>query len=478
MSQTFFWYDYETFGISPGSDRVSQFAGLRTDSELNLIADPILEYCQPADDFLPDPGACLITGISPQLCLQKGLPEYQFIEKIHQQFSTPETCIVGYNNIRFDDEFTRFLLYRNFYDPYAHEWQNGNSRWDLLDIARLTGALRPDGINWPKNDEGKNSFRLELLTQANGIEHENAHDALADVYATIAFAKLIKEKQPKLFDFCLSLRHKHKVSEIISVHAPKPFIHVTGMYPGEYGHCAIVYPLMQHPSNKNAILVYDCRYKPDELPGLSVEDIKYRLFTNRQQLETEQLERIAIKSIHINKCPAVAPLSTLNPAAQERNNINLSEQLQNAEKVASISTLSNKLTQCFTITEKVKSDADQALYTGGFFSPGDKEEMNKLRFQSPEKMVTENFKFTDPRLDDLFFRYKGRNFKDLLSSEDLEKWQQYRLDRILNPESPAKFTLEDYYQQLKTIKSEHSNNNSALISQLEAYPKLIGLEHG
>ncbi len=226
MNNSIYWYDYETFGIDPRYDRLSQFAGIRTDEDLNIISDPLTLYCKPANDCLPDPYACMITGITPQKALADGINEVEFISSIHKEFSTPGTCIAGYNNIRFDDEFTRNALYRNFFNAYSHEWQHGNSRWDIIDTVRLTRALRPEGIIWPEQD-GKPSIRLELLTKANNIKHEAAHDAMSDVYATIAVAKLIKEKQPRLYDYIYGMRKKGEVSKQINLRTRDALLHVS-----------------------------------------------------------------------------------------------------------------------------------------------------------------------------------------------------------------------------------------------------------
>jgi exodeoxyribonuclease-1 len=203
IEPTFYFHDYETFGISPAKDRPAQFAGIRTDADFNLIGEPLVVYCKPPADYLPDPEACLITGITPQKAMKDGLCEADFIRQIHEQFATPNTCVLGYNSIRFDDEVTRYTLYRNFYDPYAYAWQNGNSRWDILDMLRACYALRPEGIEWAFDEEGKPSFRLEKLTVTNGVAHANAHDALSDVLATIEMAKRVKKAQPKLFGYLL-----------------------------------------------------------------------------------------------------------------------------------------------------------------------------------------------------------------------------------------------------------------------------------
>jgi exodeoxyribonuclease-1 len=247
MTETFYWHDYETWGADPSRDRASQFAGLRTDLDLNPIGEPLVIYAKPADDFLPHPEACMVTGISPQLAYEQGAPEADFFRFIHEELSTPGTCALGYNTLRFDDTVTRFGFYRNFYDPYEREYANGNSRWDLIDVVRLTRALRPEGINWPTKDDGSNSFRLEDLTAANEIEHAGAHDALVDVKATIALARLLKQAQPKLFDYVFTHRDKNSINILLDVVNPKPVVHSSMRFPARLGCVASVLPLIRHP---------------------------------------------------------------------------------------------------------------------------------------------------------------------------------------------------------------------------------------
>src|SRR5690554_4892671 len=194
-------------------------------------------YCKPAPDLLPKPEACLITGITPQYAEAHGLREAEFMAKIATEFAQAGTCGVGYNSIRFDDEVTRYGLYRNFYDPYEREWKFDNSRWDIIDMVRMTRTLRPEGINWPDYDDGSPCFKLEKLTQANNLEHGAAHDALSDVYATIALARLIKERQPKLFDYAFKLRDKRFVAGLIDIEANKPLLHFSSMFAGTQGNC-------------------------------------------------------------------------------------------------------------------------------------------------------------------------------------------------------------------------------------------------
>ncbi len=319
---TFLWHDYETFGTNVRRDRPAQFAALRTDADLNEIGEPVMLYCQPANDFLPDPQACLITGITPQQCLEKGLPEYQFAAAIEQLLSAPGTIGVGYNTIRFDDEITRFMFWRNLIDPYAREWQNDCGRWDLLDVVRTAYALRPDGVVWPVNAQGVASFKLTDLTAANGLQHEAAHDALSDVRATIALARLIKTTQPRLFDFCFALHRKDRVAAELglptTLAGARPFLHISGMFPAERGCLALMWPLAMHPGNKNELIAWDLAQDPRELATMNADEIRLRLFSKREELP-EGVARLPIKSVHLNKSPMVmGNLRTLSPIMAQR----------------------------------------------------------------------------------------------------------------------------------------------------------------
>ena len=329
---SFYWYDLETFGISPQLDRIAQFAGIRTDLDLNPIGQADMFYCRPAADMIADPEACLITGITPQECQKKGIIEKDFIEKINTIFTEPQSCVVGYNSIRFDDEFIRYGNYRNLIDPYMREWANGNSRWDLIDLVRACYALRPNGINWPMHEQGKPSFKLTDLTEANSMQHESAHDALSDVQATIQIAKLIKVKQPKLFDFCLKLRDKRYVKSLLNWQLLKPIVHVSSKIPATRGCLAIMLPLAIHPTNPNGIICYDLAHDPEDLFTLDIEDIRDRIFTPQNELP-EDCSRIPLKTIHVNKSPIVAPLSVLKDVDLDRIQLDFTVNKQNLKSL-------------------------------------------------------------------------------------------------------------------------------------------------
>lgn len=467
---TLYWHDYETFGIDPRYDRPSQFAGIRTDEDLNIIGESLMIYCKQADDSLPHPQACLVTGITPQEVNEKGMPEAEFIKLIHDEFSEPNTCSVGYNSLRFDDEFTRFTLYRNFYDAYAREWQNGNSRWDIIDMARLTRALRPEGINWPDREDGKPSFRLEALTSANNIEHEGAHDALVDVRATIALAKLIKTAQPKLYDFVYQHRIKNAVAPLLNLRDRTPVIHVSRMYPSEYCGTALVVPIAQDPTNNNGIIVYDLRHDPSDLIELDADTLRERLFTSFKDLP-EGVSRPALKTLHINKCPVVVPESTLNAAAAERLQIDKALHYQHLQQLNNAGDLTAKINAIFTKPDyEANDDPDAGLYSGGFFSANDKRKMELVRTANADALRVMPIPFEDPRLPEMLFRYRARNWPESLTADEQEQWQQYRKQRLTDETNGKILTFAKFFEAIEECrKGDISAEQSVVLERLEEY---------
>jgi len=471
QQHTFLWHDYETFGANTRRDRPAQFAAIRTDADLNEIGAPLMWYCRPAPDFLPEPVACLITGITPQHCLQHGIPEYQFAQKINQEFSKPNTIGVGYNTIRFDDEITRFMLWRNLLDPYAREWKNQCGRWDILDMLRTTYALRPEGIVWPKNDEGKVSFRLEHLCAANGIVHESAHDALSDVRATIALARLVRQAQPKLFDFCFSLHKKDRVVAEIGLPEQRPFLHVTGMVPVEKGCLSVVWPLAPHPTNKNELLVWNLEHDPRELLGLDVATIRARLFSKADQLPAG-VERLPIKSIHINKSPIVIRnLKTLVPAKALEWGISIETALKHAEYALALPDMNAVWELVYQRDYDTELDVDQDLYNG-FVGNSDRALLQTVTGYSGEKLARAAPQFQDERLDELLFRYRARNFPESLNESEAARWKQVRASRFFEGSASA-LSLDDFFAEIDRVGEQASEHDQVILAALYEYAEQI-----
>lgn len=461
-----YWHDYETWGASPARDKPAQFAGIRTDEALNIVGEPLMIYARPTADLLPQPQACLITGISPQKALAEGLPEPEFMARIHAEFSQPGTCGVGYNSLRFDDEVTRYGLYRNFYDPYEREWKNGNSRWDLIDVVRMTYALRPEGINWPRKDDGSPSFRLEDLSAANGLAHEAAHDALSDVYATIALARLIRDRHPRLYHYAYGLRHKQQVQAQFDWISRKPLLHISSRFPARQGCAALVMPLAPHPVNKNSVIVYNLAADPTPLLELSAGEIQARLFVAEADLP-DGVQRIALKEVHANKSPMLAPLSMLTPETEARLGIDRAacerhwHQLKNAD-------LNEKLRQVFAPRHFDDSgDPEQQLY-GGFIPDQDRAQLERVRQSAPEQLA--QISFQDARLNKLLLRYRARHYPHTLTEQQQGQWEEWCYRRLTDPAAGGPIVLDDYFNTINQLREESGSvRDLALLAELEAW---------
>lgn len=460
MTTTLYWHDYETFGIDTKRDRPAQFAGLRTDEALNEVGEPLVIYCKPARDVLPHPEACLLTGITPQLAEAQGILEPEFIARIHAELAQPGTCGVGYNTLRFDDEVTRNTLYRNFYDPYAREWQQGNSRWDLIDLVRMTYALRPEGIEWPRHDDGRPSFRLEDLAVANGIGHESAHDALSDVRATIGLARLIRNRQPRLYDWLFQLRNKRKAAEQLDLIGHEPVIHTSRMYPSETGCTTLVMPLVGEPGNNNSVLVYDLRQDPNPFMGLDVEGLRDRLFTRAEDLP-EGVDRLSVKSVKINKCPALAPQKTLDEVATKRIGIDLAACARHYELLSADKGFMQRVAQAYSSREfSPTGDVDLALYEG-FLNDADRPLLANIRDASPQELAQTRFDFHDQRLPELLFRYRARNWPETLSVDEAQRWENFCHHRLQDADGGGSITINEYYERIALLRGEREGDAAA-----------------
>lgn len=472
--QSFYFYDLETTGFSARNARIMQFAGQRTNLNLEPIGEPDNILIKITPDILPEPDAILVTGITPQQTLLDGITEAEFLRYFHTEIATPNTIFVGYNTIRFDDEFIRFTNYRNFYDAYEWQWQDGRSRWDILDVVRMTRALRPDGIVWPFGSDGKAANKLELIASVNKLTHDKAHDALSDVYATIGVAKLIKQKQPKLFEYLLKVRDKKEVEKLVT--ASQPFVYTSGRYSAEFEKTSIAVTVAPHPTQKGSVFVYDLRHDPapfaDMQPNALAELLKKYTFEEGELRLPLQLQ--------FNKCPAVAPLAVLTEDDKTRLSIDVEDVEKHLKLLLTMSDFSDRLQEALRINEKKQqtsfvvdvNDVDSQLYDG-FFGDGDRTKMSVVRAADENGLADLHLDFSDARLDKLLLLYKARQFPKSLTPEEQAQWQAYREVKLLNGDSESK--VAKYFQRINELstRSDLTQNQMYLLEELKLYGESI-----
>ena len=472
MPDSYLFYDLETFGIDPRKTRIAQFAAIRTDTDLNPIEDPIDILIKPADDLLPSPEAALVTGITPQYTAEHGLCEADAFARIHDALGTPNTCVLGYNSLRFDDEFIRYGLFRNLYDPYEREWRGGNSRWDLLDVMRLAYALRPDGLAWPMREDEPDvpSFRLEHLAELNQVRIGDAHEALSDVRALIGLAKKFKQAQPRLWEYASQLRSKRSAARFLNVTRPEPVLHISQRYPAAQKCAAMVMPISFHPSINNRVIVFDLNSSLDDLIMLDADAIRDRLYTPRQDLP-DGVERVGLKEVHLNRSPMLVSFEHLRAADFERLAIDPEHIQQQAAQLRDSSVeIAYKVRDVFSQQQsRSVPDVDASLYDG-FIDDGDKRKLHDARLLSPQQLAQQVFSFDDPRLPDIVFRYRARNWPDTLNQHEHERWQAYRQQRFAPDSDLSEYSLDSYFQTIQQSRQGATfPEQLRILDQLEAW---------
>ena len=466
MAQTFFFYDLETSGLNPRQDRIMQFAGQRTDMNLKPIGEPYNLLVTLNDDTLPSPDALMVTGITPQKTVEEGYTEAQFARMLSKEIFTPETIAVGFNNIRFDDEFIRHLLWRNFHDPYEWSWKEGRSRWDMLDVVRLTRALRPEGINWPLDAKGEPSNRLELITSANGIAHENAHDALADVTALIAVTKLIKQKQPQLYDYLLKMRDKKLIQQLVNVDDKKPFVYASGRYDKEFTKTTVAFPLTT--SRNGGVVVYDLRYDPTPFVGLSQEAFAKKIFASWEERQAEDFVKLPVKELQYNRCPAVAPLGVLEQGdGWQKISLDLATVQKHQDMLLKYPDFAEKLRGIFENKPAFKKlpDPEAQLYDG-FLNDRDRLRVEAVRNADERELADFHPEFQDERLAPLLLHYKARNFPRSLSEDDLAQWEAWRAQHLQTQ-------LPQFMASLQRLAPTATDEQQFILQELQLWAEAV-----
>ncbi|RZA22032.1 MAG: exodeoxyribonuclease I [Lysobacteraceae bacterium] len=479
MTASFLFYDLETFGADPRRSRIAQFAAIRTDVALDEIDEPISFFVQPADDLLPSPVATLITGIAPQDALRDGVNEAAAFARIFEEMARPETCSAGYNSLRFDDEFVRHGLYRSFHDAYEREWRGGNSRWDLLDALRLMHALRPEGIRWRQREDGKGtSFKLEHLAEDNGLRIGDAHEALSDVRATIALARLFRQHQPRLWEYALRLRDKRHAASLLDCTRMTPLLHVSQRYPAARLCAAPVIPLARHPQIDSRVIVFDLDCEPDALLELDAEAIAERLYIRQADLP-EGEARIPLKEVHTNKCPALVAWDHLRGADFERLGIDPDLVLARAERLRAVGpAIAEKVRRVFARERPAgQVDVDASLYDG-FIGDSDKRLFAQVRGTPPHLLAKAQYAFRDTRLPELLFRYRARNWPDSLLPAERERWNAYRRQRLHIDSGLSESTFAQFHEEIAQLRVVHADagDKQVLLDRLDAWAR--GIESG
>lgn len=466
MAQTFFFYDLETSGLNPREDRIMQFAGQRTDMDLKPVGEPFNILVRLNDDTLPTPDALMVTGISPQKTVDEGYSEAEFVRILCDEVFTPDTIAVGFNSVRFDDEFMRYLMWRNFRDPYEWTWRDGRSRWDLLDVVRMTRALRPEGIEWPVDAEGKPTNRLELITKVNGIAHESAHDALSDVEALIDVTNLIKTKQPQLYNYLLTMRDKKAVMKLANLDSKQPFVYVSGRLDAEWNKLTVAFPLAPAPNSN--VLVYDLRYDPEPFVGMSEKELGDKVFASWEQRKKDDFVKLPVKVMQYNRCPAVAPLGVLEAeSGWEKSGLDKETVAARVKVLLQHPEFAERLRSTFERKRDFAPSVDpEGQLYDGFLADQDRMRVEVIRNADERKLADFHPEFSDDRLAPLLLHFKARNFPKSLSDSEAAAWEEWRVARIQRQ-------LPGFVSALARVSKTANDQQQFVIQEMQLWAESI-----
>jgi exodeoxyribonuclease-1 len=479
---TFLFHDYETFGADPRRDRPAQFAAIRTDINFNKVDEPFMIYAKMQEDTLPSPTACMITKITPSEVNEKGIPEIEFIKKINDEMKVPNTCSLGYNTIQFDDEVTRNTLYRNLLDPYEREYKNNCTRWDLIDVVRMTVALFPETLVLGERD-GKPSYKLEELSKANGILHEAAHDALSDVWATIGIAKIIKDKQNKLFNMLFEKRMKNNILEAINTGLP--LIIASSFFGLEKKYVDFILPITENPNNKNEFFCVKLSRSKEEIENLinnSSDFIKDLLYSSNDELLEKGKERPGFHVLKINKCPVLLTSNDLKELFDDEDRKNLYNRLG-----FDMNLIIDSYKYVKTKKEEIKKilldvykpmkypdllDSDIRIYDG-FASFKDKKQFNyfHIDLENGKESKHLNANFDDSRYKEMVFRAIVRNYPEKLENmaqSYKDKWYNHCVERLHNKiNDSVNYSFDDFFKEIEELKVNEKYKDSSYQNVLE-----------
>jgi len=467
MQKTYLFYDLETTGRSKCFDQVLQFAAIRTDLELNELERHSI-HIKLNPDVIPDPEAILIHRI-PIAAMLQGEAEINAISQIHALLNTPGTLSGGYNTLGFDDEFLRFLFHRNLLPPYTHQWANGCGRFDLYPLTQLYHLYHPECMQWPTNPEGKISLKLELLSKANQLAEGPAHQAMTDVEATLALARIfLKNKEMWIYsmDFFnkeVEQKRREKITATLETTYGK---YQLALLVGKAGSSDFFqYPVLalgshQHYKNQTLWLRLD---KP-ELATTTSDLLAETTWVARQKAgETFLLPFSGRFKQHITAERSIITEKNLTWLGQ---NGPLLQEIQ-------------QYYQHYKYPEILNLDVDADLYVKGFLTREEEQLCIQFHTAPEQKKAAVAERFQNPRLQEIAARIMGRYYPQYLTSGLAKKFAAY-MQRVTSPQEETalidwrgekRLTAELALQNMATLREIPHLGETALqlLDDLEQY---------
>lgn len=408
---SFVFYDTETTGTHTAFDQILQFAAIHTDEELNEI-ERFEIRCRLLPHIVPSPAAMRVTGVKVSQLTDRTLPtHYEMMCRIRQKLLewTPSTFL-GYNTIKFDENLLRQAFYKTLHPLYLTN-SSGNSRTDIMRIAQAASVYAPGALVIPNSTDGKPIFKLDRLAPANGFAHENAHEALADVEATLHIARLISERSPDVWSSFMRFSTKAAVADYVS---NEQTFCLTEFYYGD-AYSWLVSPLGVNSTNSSEIYVFNLGVDPGSLSSLSNTELLARLDTSPKPVRT----------VRANAAPMIFSLEDA-PSTASGKSLSQEELARRVNVLESDLELRKRLTAAYEQTKQewaTSAHVEEQIYSG-FYQWADQERLeafHTLEWEERKELLEE---FEDQRLKIL-----GRRLIHAERPEIIDPVRRLELDR-------------------------------------------------
>ncbi len=466
--KTYLFYDIETSGLNYAFDQILTFACIRTDLDLNEL-DRNTITIQLRRDIVPSPKAFLTHGLTDEE-LRGGISEYEAALKIHKIVNTPGTISAGYNSLGFDDEFIRFLFYRNLLDPYEHQYSNGCSRMDILPMAVIYRVFHPESMNWPQI-EGKPSLKLDLIARENQfVTSGRAHEAMNDVEALIELSRRLFQ-QKAIWEYCIDFFNKTR-DEVRINHIKEEFrvqnkrfkvcLMVSASFGPNANYLSPVVCLGPSSAYKNQMLWL--RLDAADILGLETDEDLADTFVVRKRFGDQMIILPPLERFW-EKLPR---------SHQKLAENNLAVIRQNGERFFDMIHYHREYK--YPVIQNL--DLDAALYQDGFFSAQEKKQSHQFhralsKYSKEDKKNSLLDQIQSPRIKKIAGRILVRNFNDttidsikyLTHVKALKSTKSEH--RVIGYRNDTKFNYSDGLRELKEIEKilHHPDQDQADMMQ-------------
>ena len=458
------FYDTETTGTDTAFSQILQFGAIRTDAELNII-DRFEIRSQLQPHIVPSPGAMAVTGVTVKQLTDTTLPtHYQMMKAIREKLRSWSPAIfLGYNSLNFDEHLLRQAFYQTLHPLYLTN-TDGNSRIDILRLLHATHLFVPDAIVIPVKENGNPIFKLDQIAPHNGFAHEKAHDAMADVEATIHMCRLVREHAPQLWESFNRFSKKKAVTEYTF---SEPIFSLSEF---NYGrpYSSLVTAIGIHPKRNTDIFVFDLAIDPSLLAAMPPE-------RHASQLKKTPKPIRVIKS---NACPTMRPAGEA-PALAEARALGMDELTRRANVLKSDATLRSALIEAYLSIgddeEEPSQHIEHQIYDG-FYSSGDQEKLDAFHLAEWEKRPCLSSQLEDKRLRQISSRLIYFERPDLLDQVAKQGYDIAIAKRLLADETTVPWLtlpkaiaeIEHLIEKADESKLDHLNEHREyLLDRLE-----------